>query len=293
MFAGITAFALITGVHVAADPAQLVGARRGLRAAHRDRPGRPAPSSATTRWVSTRSRPSPPRSWCWPRTRPSTGSRFWPRSSARTASCRGSSPAAATGSCSATASSSSPCWPALLIWAFDASTTRLIQLYIIGVFVSFTLSQAGMVRHWTRLLADRATRVRAAGDDAAIPGDQRRRCGCDRGRAGHRAGHEVHPRRLDRGTGDARRVLADDGHPAALRPGRLPNCARDPPGSPCRVVSTPSCSSPGCTPRPCGLWRSHARPGRTPCRPHRPQQPRGDRSAGAASGSSGTFRCHW
>jgi hypothetical protein len=38
----------------------------------------------------------------------------------------------------------------LLIWAFDASTTRLIQLYIIGVFVSFTLSQAGMVVHWTR-----------------------------------------------------------------------------------------------------------------------------------------------
>jgi len=41
----------------------------------------------------------------------------------------------------------------LLIWAFDASTTRLIQLYIIGVFLSFTLSQAGMVRHWTTLLA--------------------------------------------------------------------------------------------------------------------------------------------
>jgi len=39
-----------------------------------------------------------------------------------------------------------------LIVAFDASTTRLIQLYIIGVFVSFTLSQAGMVRHWTRKL---------------------------------------------------------------------------------------------------------------------------------------------
>jgi amino acid transporter len=40
----------------------------------------------------------------------------------------------------------------LLIWAFNANTTRLIQLYIIGVFVSFTLSQAGMVRHWTRSL---------------------------------------------------------------------------------------------------------------------------------------------
>ncbi len=40
-----------------------------------------------------------------------------------------------------------------LVYAFDASTTRLIQLYIIGVFVSFTLSQTGMVVHWTRLLA--------------------------------------------------------------------------------------------------------------------------------------------
>jgi amino acid transporter len=40
----------------------------------------------------------------------------------------------------------------LLIWSFNASTTRLIQLYIIGVFVSFTLSQAGMVIHWRRNL---------------------------------------------------------------------------------------------------------------------------------------------
>ncbi|MED5811552.1 APC family permease [Mycolicibacterium sp. 050232] len=36
--------------------------------------------------------------------------------------------------------------------AFRAETTALIQLYIVGVFVSFTLSQVGMVRHWTRLL---------------------------------------------------------------------------------------------------------------------------------------------
>jgi amino acid transporter len=41
----------------------------------------------------------------------------------------------------------------LLITVFDASTSRLIQLYIIGVFVSFTLSQVGMVRHWTRALS--------------------------------------------------------------------------------------------------------------------------------------------
>jgi amino acid transporter len=40
-----------------------------------------------------------------------------------------------------------------LIYAFDGSVTRLIQLYILGVFTSFTLSQAGMVRHWNRALA--------------------------------------------------------------------------------------------------------------------------------------------
>jgi len=41
-----------------------------------------------------------------------------------------------------------------LIVAFDAEVTRLIQLYIVGVFVSFNLSQLGMIRHWTRLLKD-------------------------------------------------------------------------------------------------------------------------------------------
>jgi amino acid transporter len=41
---------------------------------------------------------------------------------------------------------------AVLIIGFRAETTRLIQLYIVGVFVSFTMSQSGMVRHWNRLL---------------------------------------------------------------------------------------------------------------------------------------------
>jgi amino acid transporter len=41
---------------------------------------------------------------------------------------------------------------AVLILAFDAQVTRLIQLYIVGVFVAFTLSQLGMIRHWTRAL---------------------------------------------------------------------------------------------------------------------------------------------
>ncbi|MBA2640199.1 MAG: APC family permease [Nocardioidaceae bacterium] len=40
----------------------------------------------------------------------------------------------------------------VLIVAFDAEVTQLIQLYIVGVFVSFTASQAGMIRHWNRAL---------------------------------------------------------------------------------------------------------------------------------------------
>lgn len=39
----------------------------------------------------------------------------------------------------------------LLIVLFQASVTRLIPLYAIGVFLSFTLSQAGMARRWWRV----------------------------------------------------------------------------------------------------------------------------------------------
>ena len=41
---------------------------------------------------------------------------------------------------------------AALIVAYQAVVTSLIQLYIVGVFVSFTLSQSGMIRHWNRHL---------------------------------------------------------------------------------------------------------------------------------------------
>ncbi|WP_081709869.1 APC family permease [Arthrobacter sp. 35W] len=40
----------------------------------------------------------------------------------------------------------------ILIVAFNADVTKLIQLYIVGVFISFTASQIGMVRHWGREL---------------------------------------------------------------------------------------------------------------------------------------------
>jgi amino acid transporter len=39
---------------------------------------------------------------------------------------------------------------ALLVWMFKGDTSRLIPLYAVGVFLSFTLSQSGMVRHWWR-----------------------------------------------------------------------------------------------------------------------------------------------
>lgn len=43
----------------------------------------------------------------------------------------------------------------LILVVFRANLTVLIQLYIIGVFVSFTLGQTGMVRHWLRELRRR------------------------------------------------------------------------------------------------------------------------------------------
>src|ERR1044071_2329636 len=38
----------------------------------------------------------------------------------------------------------------ILVAAFRGDTSRLIPLYAVGVFLSFTLSQSGMVRHWLR-----------------------------------------------------------------------------------------------------------------------------------------------
>ena len=50
-----------------------------------------------------------------------------------------------------------------LIVGFGGSVTNLIPLYTVGVFVAFTLSQSGMVRHWWRLRSEvRGWRWRAA-----------------------------------------------------------------------------------------------------------------------------------
>ena len=42
-----------------------------------------------------------------------------------------------------------------LVIAFGGQTHRLIPLYAVGVFLSFTLSQAGMVQHWRRFRGSR------------------------------------------------------------------------------------------------------------------------------------------
>jgi hypothetical protein len=39
---------------------------------------------------------------------------------------------------------------AALLVIFQAEVSRLIQLYVVGVFTAFTLSQTGMVRHWLK-----------------------------------------------------------------------------------------------------------------------------------------------
>jgi amino acid transporter len=43
----------------------------------------------------------------------------------------------------------------ILVAAFGGDTSRLIPLYAVGVFLSFTLSQTGMVRHWLKESARR------------------------------------------------------------------------------------------------------------------------------------------
>jgi amino acid transporter len=56
---------------------------------------------------------------------------------------------------------------------FQARLTTLIQLYIIGVFVSFSLGQIGMVRHWRRVLRGPVEDKAGSGIDGASASDRR------------------------------------------------------------------------------------------------------------------------
>ena len=82
----------------------------------------------------------------------------------------------------------------------SAEVTALIQLYIVGVFVSFTLSQMGVVRHWTRLL--RTETDHGATQDDALANHQRHRPYLYRHCARRSGGDEVRCGRLDRNRGD-------------------------------------------------------------------------------------------
>jgi hypothetical protein len=50
---------------------------------------------------------------------------------------------------------------AFLVTIFQADVSALIQLYIVGVFIAFTFSQVGMVRHWNRLLRGEVPKAKA------------------------------------------------------------------------------------------------------------------------------------
>jgi hypothetical protein len=55
----------------------------------------------------------------------------------------------------------------ILVIAFGGDTSRLIPLYAVGVFLSFTLSQSGMVRHWlkVRAMSPKKAKARRRPDD--------------------------------------------------------------------------------------------------------------------------------
>ena len=58
----------------------------------------------------------------------------------------------------------------VLMVVYQASVTGLIQLYILGVFTSFTVGQLGMLRHWRRGKADGSISHRSANSGLLING---------------------------------------------------------------------------------------------------------------------------
>jgi amino acid transporter len=63
----------------------------------------------------------------------------------------------------------------VLVVAFGGDTSRLIPLYAVGVFLSFTLSQTGMVRHWLKAgRASKAAEASVKDQDGANPREDNR-----------------------------------------------------------------------------------------------------------------------
>ena len=182
----------------------------------------------------------------------------------------------------------------LLIWIFDAETTKLIQLYIVGVFVSFNLSQLGMIRHWTRHL-------KTEHDPAARRRMMRSRAintfglGHDRRRAGDRADHQVPRRRLDHDPRDGVLLHAHEGASAATTRGSSSSSRPTSRTRSCRPACTRSCSPPSCTSRPCAPSPSPGPPAPTCSRrstsASTPRPPTGCWRSGTSATSTSRSRC--
>ena len=97
---------------------------------------------------------------------------------------------------------------ALLLIIFNGVTDRLIPLYAIGAFLAFTLSQAGMVKHWIKCKDAQASRHQDVPERAGRGGD--------RHHAGGGAGGEVHFRRVGHGDPGAGDHCRDVRHQAPL-----------------------------------------------------------------------------
>ncbi len=157
----------------------------------------------------------------------------------------------------------------VLIVAFHASPTRLIQLYIVGVFVSFTCSQTGMIRHWNRLLRTTTESRRPAADDPLARDQHHRRLRHRRG-PGHRRDQQVRRRRLDRGRRDGRHLVHHERHPAALRRGgRGADPRRGGRAHPACQQHRHRAGLASCTGRRCGRSPTPGRPGPPGSRPSR------------------------
>ena len=123
---------------------------------------------------------------------------------------------------------------AALLVVFAGDTHALIPLYMIGVFVSFTLSQAGMVIHWRR--------SRDAGLAHERVGQRLRRPGHGH-RPGHRRDHQGGRRRVAHHPDDSGAGGALHDHAAPLRSRRLgADPARLAAGA-CRAVTSCWCRS--------------------------------------------------
>ena len=128
----------------------------------------------------------------------------------------------------------------LLLWAFGGDTQALIPLYSVGVFVCFTVSQSGMVRHWlTQRSAGWRWRMGVNATGAVSDG----------GRPRHRRVREVRGGRLPDRHHRPGPGRDDAVHPSPVR--ALAQGTRRPPGA----------GLPGAAPRGA---RGRADPGRQP-----------------------------